>query len=80
MNKHSKLWILAILLLAFLLPVVSVSTEVKAEEDIINIGMTDPISSLNPILMDATEVMLYATSIAYDPLVSLNQDLEMVNF
>lgn len=45
-------------------------------ETIVNIGMTDTLSSLNPLLMDATEVLKYATSLGFLPLVELNKDLE----
>jgi peptide/nickel transport system substrate-binding protein len=45
-------------------------------EKMINIGMTDSLSSINPLLMDATEVLKYATSLEFLPLVELNSDLE----
>lgn len=46
------------------------------EEKIVNIGMTDTLSSINPLLMDATEVLRYATSLQFLPLVELNSQLE----
>ena len=44
----------------------------------VNIGLTSTVSTLNPLLMDATEVMKHATSIVFMPLVELNQDVEFV--
>lgn len=43
---------------------------------IANIAMTDPISSLNPVFMDASEAMKYAVGISWDPIVELNEKLE----
>lgn len=42
------------------------------------IAVTDAISTLNPLLVDATEVAKYATSLTFLPLVELNADLEFV--
>ncbi|MDF2588567.1 MAG: ABC-type dipeptide transport system, periplasmic component [Anaerocolumna sp.] len=49
---------------------------VKSDEKIVNIGMTDTLGSVNPLLMDATEVLKYATSLEFLPLVELNSNLE----
>ncbi|MBP1755143.1 MAG: ABC-type dipeptide transport system, periplasmic component [Firmicutes bacterium] len=48
------------------------------DEAIVNIGMTDTLSSINPLLMDATEVLKYATAFEFLPLVELNKDLDFV--
>ena len=45
-------------------------------EKSVNIGVTDVLSSLNPLLEDGTEVVKYATSLSYLPLVELNKNLE----
>ncbi|HPU63638.1 MAG TPA: ABC transporter substrate-binding protein, partial [Mobilitalea sp.] len=45
-------------------------------KDIVNIGVTDNLSSVNPLLMDGTEVVKYTTSLVFLPLVELNRDLE----
>lgn len=45
-------------------------------EKIVNIGMTDTLSSINPLLMDATEILKYATALEFLPLVELNNKLE----
>ncbi|MGF7142302.1 peptide/nickel transport system substrate-binding protein [Anaerotaenia torta] len=47
-------------------------------EKIVNIGMSDSLSSLNPLMMDATEVLKYATAMEFLPLVELNSKLEFV--
>ena len=40
------------------------------------IAVTDTIGTLNPLLMDNTEIVKYATSLAFLPLVDLNRELE----
>ncbi len=40
------------------------------------IAITDTIGTLNPLLMDNTEIVKYATSLVFLPLVDLNRDLE----
>lgn len=46
------------------------------KEKIVNIGVTDSLASVNPLLMDATEILKYAVSLEFLPLVELNKDLE----
>lgn len=48
----------------------------STEDKIVNIGMTDSISSVNPLLMDATEIMKTSTALEFLPLVELNRNLE----
>lgn len=48
------------------------------QEDIVNVGVTDSLSSVNPLLQDGTEVVKYTTSLEFLPLVELNKDLEFV--
>lgn len=50
----------------------------NTNNDIINIGVTDSLSSVNPLLQDGTEVVKYTTSLEFLPLVELNKDLEFV--
>jgi len=45
-------------------------------KDIVNIGVTDNLRSVNPLLMDGTEVVKYTTSLVFLPLVELNRNLE----
>lgn len=49
-----------------------------SSSDIVNIGVTDSLSSVNPLLQDGTEVVKYTTSLQFLPLVELNKDLEFV--
>lgn len=45
-------------------------------EKMVNIGVTDSLSSINPLLMDATEILKYAMALEFLPLVELNRNLE----
>ena len=45
---------------------------------IVNIGSTDPIGTMNPLLLDATEINKYSLGMSYMPLVELDNDLEFV--
>ncbi len=55
----------------------STVTETTAEgEKIVNIGVTDSLSSVNPLLMDASEILKYTLALEFLPLVELNGDLE----
>ena len=47
-------------------------------KDIVNVGVTDSLSSVNPLLQDGTEVVKYTTSLEFLPLMELNQNLEFV--
>ncbi|BCJ94920.1 peptide ABC transporter substrate-binding protein [Anaerocolumna cellulosilytica] len=50
--------------------------EETSGEKIVNIGMTDTLTSINPLLMDATEILKYAAAFEFLPLVELNSKLE----
>lgn len=52
------------------------ATNNSTSEKIVNIGMTDSLSSVNPLLMDATEVLKYSLAMEFLPLVELNRNLE----
>ena len=47
-------------------------------DKIVNIGVTNVIGSLNPLLLDATEVNKYAISLMFLPLVDLDNNLDFV--
>ncbi|WOC31404.1 MULTISPECIES: ABC transporter substrate-binding protein [Caproicibacterium] len=51
-------------------------TAVGGDSQIVNIGVTDSLSSLNPLTIDATEINKYATSMMFLPLVELNSKME----
>ena len=48
------------------------------EEKSVNIAVTSTLTSLNPLLIDATEIVKYALSLEFLPLMELNADLEFV--
>ena len=48
----------------------------EVSDDIVNIGVTDTLGPLNPLLMDGGEINKYATSLMFLPLVELNSKLE----
>ena len=50
--------------------------ETAVQDKIVNIGMTDTLSTSNPLLMDATEILKYSLALEFLPLVELNSDLE----
>lgn len=55
----------------------AVATEMaEVSDDIVNIGVTDTLGTLNPLLMDGGEINKYATSLMFLPLVELNSKLE----
>ena len=49
-----------------------------AEEKTVNIGVTSTLTTLNPLAVDNTEVVKYAVSLVFLPLVELNAELEFV--
>ncbi len=81
MKKTGKL--IFILLFTFIM-VLSLAACAKKDtdndtNDIVNIGVTDSLSSVNPLLQDGTEVVKYTTSLEFLPLMELNKDLEFVS-
>ena len=70
----------AVLALALALTMsLSILPVASAEGDkTVTIGITGTISTLNPLQMDATEVVKYASSLVFLPLVELNQDMQFV--
>jgi len=51
-------------------------TALADDEKTATIAITDTIGTLNPLLMDNTEIVKYATSLVFLPLVDLNRELE----
>lgn len=45
-------------------------------EKIVNVGVTDTLNTLNPLLMDGGEINKYATGLMFLPLVELDKDLQ----
>ena len=48
----------------------------NADPNIVNIGITDPVGTINPLLMDATEIVKYSSALQFLPLCELNAELE----
>lgn len=51
-----------------------------AQEDskVVNIGVTSTLTTLNPLAVDNTEIVKYAVSLVFLPLMELNSDMEFV--
>ena len=64
-----------VLALAVLLSVFSFAA---AEDKAVNIGVTSTLTTLNPLAVDNTEIVKYAVSLVFLPLVELNENLEFV--
>ena len=54
------------------------ATSLAEEEKSVNIAVTSTLTSLNPLLIDATEIVKYALSLEFLPLVELNAELDFV--
>lgn len=68
-------------LLALVLTVVmllSMLSFATAEDKTVNIGVTSTLTTLNPLAVDNTEIVKYAVSLVFLPLVELNEKLEFV--
>ncbi len=48
------------------------------DEKSVNIGVTGTLTTLNPMACDNTEIVKYAVSLVFLPLVELNAELEFV--
>lgn len=76
MKRMLKTLLSLTLALTMLLGAVSCA---RAENDkTVNIAVTSTLTSLNPLLIDATEILKYALSLEFLPLVELNAELEFV--
>lgn len=64
-----------VLTAAMLLPMLSFAA---AEDKAVNIGVTSTLTTLNPLAVDNTEIVKYAVSLVFLPLVELNEKLEFV--
>ena len=68
--------LLAILLASMML--LSLASAAAAEDKVVNIGVTSTIATLNPMAMDATEIVKYATSLVFLPLLEADSELNFV--
>ncbi|MDO4484518.1 MAG: ABC transporter substrate-binding protein [Clostridia bacterium] len=74
-NMFRKL-VAALLIMSMLLS--GVSFAAADGDKTVNVGVTGTLATINPMLMDATEVVKYAVSLTFLPLVELNSKLEFV--
>ena len=65
-------------LLALALTLVGATTALADGDKVVNIGVTSTLTTLNPLATDNTEIVKYAASLVFLPLVELNSDLEFV--
>ena len=56
----------------------SVSGAALSEDKAVNVGVTSTLTTLNPLAVDNTEVVKYAVSLVFLPLVELTSDLRFV--
>ena len=68
--------LIAVLLACVLLA--SLSGPAFAEDKAVTIGVTSTIATLNPLAMDATEIVKYTTSLVFLPLMEADSDLQFV--
>ena len=66
------------LVLALMMAISAFSFATAEEEKSVNIGVTSTITSLNPLAMDATEIVKYATSLVFQSLVEADRELNFV--
>ena len=76
-RKHLLRTVLS-LVLVLTLAAGTFSTALAQEEKSATIAVTDTIGTLHPLLMGNAEVVKYATSLTFLPLVELNRELEFV--
>lgn len=73
-NKILALFLAAVLLLAT--GGISAEKAIAQEDKIVNIGVTDSLGTLNPLMQDGGELNKYATGLLFLPLVELGADME----
>ena len=66
------------LVLAAVMALSALSFAAAEEEKSVNIGVTSTLTTLNPLAVDNTEIVKYAVSLVFLPLVELNSNLEFV--
>ena len=66
------------LALALVMALSAVGFAAAEEDKSVNIGVTSTLTTLNPLAVDNTEIVKYAVSLVFLPLVELNAELEFV--
>jgi len=77
MKKIKKLMLIGVITVIAAISLIACGKK-NTDNDIVNIGVTDSLSSVNPLLQDGTEVVKYTTSLVFLPLMELNKDMEFV--
>ena len=73
MKKLTALMLVCLLVLGMGAPAMA-----QTDDKVVNIAVTGTMTSMNPLLMDFTEVGKYTQSLAFLPLVEMNGDMEFV--
>lgn len=76
MKKSLFMAVIVLLLVAALLPCVGCADSAGGRANIVNIGMTDTVPSVNPLLLDASEIGKTICDFQFLQLCELNSDLE----
>jgi uncharacterized 2Fe-2S/4Fe-4S cluster protein (DUF4445 family) len=76
MKKSLFMAVIVLLLVAVLLPCVGCADSAGGRANIVNIGMTDTVPSVNPLLLDASEIGKTICDFQFLQLCELNSDLE----
>ncbi len=72
MKRKNLVFLLAVMMIAVL---AGCSSGKNASADTVNIGVTDTLKSINPLLIDGGEINKYATGLMFLPLMELSTDL-----
>ena len=77
MKKQNKFFsmFLALILVFSASGIFTATALAQGEEKIVNIGVTDSLGTLNPLLQDGGELNKYATGLLFLPLVELGEDM-----
>ncbi len=81
MKRHMRMFgafLAACLLLVNAGALVSCTAPKNTDPDIVNIGVTDTLPGVNPLLLDASEIAKTVSDLQFLPLCELNNDMEVV--
>lgn len=81
MKRHMRMFgalLAACLLLVNVGALVSCTAPKNTAPDIVNIGVTDTLPGVNPLLLDASEIAKTVSDLQFLPLCELNNDMEFV--
>ena len=78
MKRTKKLIAILLLVGLLLVALVSCGAPANVSSDIVNIGVTDTLPSVNPLLLDASEIAKTVSDLQFLPLCELNDEMEFV--